>query len=45
LITVICIFTSDTVSVAAFLFISLCIIVIPIVSSYLYYKKQKSLNH
>jgi uncharacterized membrane protein len=44
-IAVVCIFTSTAVSITVFLLISLSIIIIPIVSSYLYYKKQKSLNH
>jgi uncharacterized membrane protein len=44
LITIICIFTSTTASIVALFSISLIIIVIPIVYSYRFYKKQKSLN-
>jgi uncharacterized membrane protein len=45
LITVICIFTSTTVSVVSMFTIIFVATIIPVIYSYKFYKKQKTLNH
>ena len=45
LITVICIFTSTTVSIVSMFAIIFLATVIPVIYSYKFYKKQKTLNH
>jgi len=45
LITVICIFTSTTVSIVSMFAIIFVATIIPVIYSYKFYKKQKTLNH